>query len=170
MNINNLIQIKMNLEITKDAAIKAHQNAKSSGKQLLEHLFGKKTFQLNVMERVQNFDDACKELGIEVPTFTEPTNSDDRAVIAFQKLTIIIRALNEGWTPNWGDFDEYKYYAWFKFQKSSNASSGVGFSYHDWALSLTNTLVGSRLCFHSKELAIYAGQQFKELYKDYLTL
>ena len=136
----------MTLEIKKDAAIKAHQSAKASGKQLLENLFGKSTFQLNVMERVKTFEDACAELGIEVPEFANPKNSDDKAVIAFQKLTIIIRALNEGWRPNWGNFDQYKYYSWFKFDKVSSESSGFRFSYNDWTNSNTNTNVSSHLC------------------------
>lgn len=120
-----------------------------------------------IKDRIKTFEDACAVLNIPVPQFSTPVTSDDRAVIAFQKLTIIIRALNEGWEPNWGDFSEYKYYAWFKFQKGSNKSSGFGFSYSDWTYSHTDTNVGARLCFKTSELAEYAGKQFIELYKEY---
>jgi hypothetical protein len=123
-----------------------------------------------IKERVKTFEDACAVLNITVPQFITPVTSDDRAVIAFQKLTIIIRALNEGWEPNWGDHNESKYYAWFKFQQGSDKSSGFGFSYYDWSGSHTGTYVGARLCLKTSGLAVYAGQQFTELYKDYLTL
>ncbi len=123
-----------------------------------------------IKERVKTFEDACAVLNIPVPQFSTPVTSDDRAVIAFQKLTIIIRALNEVWEPNWGNYDESKYYAWFKFQKGSDKSSGFGFSCFDWTCSNANTDVGARLCFKTSDLAVYAGQQFTDLYKDYLTL
>lgn len=57
-----------NLEITKERAIEAYNNATDEQKQLLTDLFGEGVFRpKNVMERVKIFEDACKELGDSHP-------------------------------------------------------------------------------------------------------
>lgn len=152
------------LQINKDAAVKAHQNAKDSGKRLLEDLLGKKTFQLIVTDRVKTFEDACAELGLQVPSFIDSDSNDGKSIIAYQKLITIARALNEGWEPDFTNSSESKYYPWFQYK------SGFGFSFSDWSYSTTYSSVGARLCFKTKELAIYAGKQFEAIYRDYLTL
>lgn len=152
------------LQINKDAAVKAHQNAKDSGKRLLEDLLGKKIFQLVVTDRVKTFEDACAELGLQVPSFIDSDSNDGKSVIAYQKLITIARALNEGWEPDFTNSSESKYFPWFEYK------SGFGFSSYGWSRSSANTTVGARLCFKTKELALYAGKQFEAIYKDYLTL
>ncbi len=51
------------LEIKKNAAIAAHDNAKNSGKKLLEDLFGKKTFIKDVRDRVKTWKDVLEYHG-----------------------------------------------------------------------------------------------------------
>ena len=87
-----------------------------------------------------------------------------KAIIAHCKLIIVAEALNEGWTPNWENSREYKYYPWFKVVKKEG--SGFGLAYDDYDIWATTTAVGSRLCFQTYELAEYAGKQFKELFED----
>lgn len=82
---------------------------------------------------------------------------------AYLKLTIIAEALNEGWFPDFSNHNEYKYYPWFKY------TSGVDFSYYGYNRDFTNTDVGSRLCFKSRELAEYACKQFQDIYNDFLS-
>ena len=50
----------------------------------------------------------------------------------------------------------------------NGASCGLAYaaSYHDWSHSTAN--IGSRLAVKSSEIAIYFGEQFKELWKDFL--
>jgi len=124
------------------------------------------------MNKIKTFEDACIALGISaaIPDFSNTPEKHQKAFIAHYQLVIINQALNEGWEPNWGDWSEYKYYAWFDFEKGSDKSSGFGFSYGVWTLSSATTDVGSRLCYKSSELAKYAGQQFLELYKDYFVI
>ena len=124
-----------------------------------------------VIERVKTFKDVCEELGITVeealPFNEELTMTPDRVAInAFAKVSLIAKALNEGWFPNWDDSSEYKYYPWFNMTNSS----GSGFSRSAFNRSFTHSTVGSRLCFKSSELCEYAVKQFEDVYKQLFTL
>lgn len=117
------------------------------------------------MENIKTFEDACTALKI---SFTPPEGLT-KDELAYMKLKIIVKALNEGWEPNWNNWDEYKYYPWF-IMGECNGSPGSGFSYNDCVYGLTCSGVGSRLCFKSQELSDYAGEQFQELYKDFFLI
>lgn len=158
------------LEIKKQDALKAYENAKNSGKKLLEDLFGKKTFNQNIKERIKTFEDACEALNINPEEikikYPDSIAQHATALLAHAKLVIIVDALNDGWTPDWSNSNEYKYYPWFNM----GSPSGSGFSYYVYVYWRAYSGVGSRLCFKSSELAEYAGQQFEQLYKEYFTL
>ena len=120
-------------------------------------------------EKIKSFEEACMALGLDptqLPVVTNLPEKDQNAIIAFYKLTIIIRALNEGWEPNWKNWDENKYYNYF-FVRSGSGFVCSG-TYCTAADSYAD--VGSRLCFKSRELAEYALSQFKELYLQYLLI
>jgi hypothetical protein len=121
--------------------------------------------------KIKTFEDACIALDLlqpelVIPDFLSFPSTDRLAMIAHAKLIIIAKALNEGWVPDWSNWDEYKYYPWFDMQPSS----GSGFAYGDYDFWSTYSSVGSRLCFKSSELAEYAGKQFEGLYKDYFVI
>jgi hypothetical protein len=65
--------------------------------------------------------------------------------------------------PDWNDTNQKKWFLYF------NLSSGFGFSGTDFYFDYTDTIVSSRLCFETEEKARYAGNQFLELYKSFLT-
>lgn len=122
----------------------------------------------DVMDRVKTYEDACKELGIEPINSTELiklgfTNDE----IAYRKLKTIAQSLNEGWEPDWTDSDEFKFWPWFELERNS---AGFACAATDGAVSLTGTHIGSRLCFKTRELALYAGKQFEDIYNDYLMI
>lgn len=122
-----------------------------------------------ITETVKTFEDACKALGIEpaLPVVSMLPEKHQKAIIAHYKLVTICEALNEGWQPNWNNLDEYKYYPWPAIDASEAIPSGFGFSDSLYDDTNTRTDVGSRLCFKSRELALYALEQFKELYIEY---
>lgn len=157
----------MNLTIPKENAVKAYNEADKSFKKILELLFGKDNLlPQKITDRIKTFEDACAALSYHpknVLPYANPETNDERACNAFRKLTIIARALNEGWTPDWRNSSQYKYFAWFK-------DSGSGLSYYAYVCTNSRTTVGSRLCFSSSELAVYAGQQFESIYREYLSL
>lgn len=157
------------LQIKQDSLLVAFRNAGKEGKQVLSDLFGKQVALYdNITDRVKSFEDACQVLGIStnVPEVKGLPRKHQKAIIANYKLIIIAEALNEGWKPNWQDSDEYKYYPWFDMSNPA----GVGYSYTNHAASYTIASVGSRLCLKNRELAIYFGQTFTDLFNDSLLL
>lgn len=157
-----------NLTIEKQTALAAYAGADKPGKKLLENLFGEKLFCGKITDRVKTFEDALAivQPGDNVKTLLSYNGVDAHMLgaVALAKLSIIREALNEGWQPDWSNSSEYKYYPWFAFK------AGVGFSHTDYGGVCSGSTVGSRLCFKSSELAMYAGAQFEAIYNDFLTL
>lgn len=152
-----------------------------------------------VTERVKTFEDAVAELGEDnnlVIMFkhfeAEGFAAGSEDLIAYLKLRIITAALNEGWTPQFTD-NEYRYYPWFqlyneecwnnlpeddKWQRgvmfggyaADGANADFAFAYLNCAPSVTGVDFGSRICFKSKELALYAEKQFISLWLDFCYL
>lgn len=124
----------------------------------------------DIKERIKTFEDVLEYHNYDKDTSAFELEYQKRAYttdeIAYVKLKLIAEALNEGWKPNWEDWNEFKYHPLFKM----NSSSGCGFSYlcHDYVYSFST--VGSRLYFKSRELAEHAGKHFTDIYKDFLTL
>lgn len=114
-----------------------------------------------------------------------------RDMVAYLKLRIIVAALNEGWEPQFVE-DERRWapYFWLltnaeiekmedndkaklcrvvgRSHYSANAYGGLVYAYASSASSYSSTNGGSRLAFKSEELAVYAGQQFIEIYRDFM--
>jgi phage antirepressor YoqD-like protein len=118
---------------------------------------------LDIKERIKNFDDVLRENGIEIQEFRNSLMGLPKDEAAYKQVKEIVKAFNEGWTPDWTDSSQYKYYPWFKM----GSPSGGGCSFHVFGTWRTGSCVGSRLCFETREKAIYAGEQFEELYKSY---
>jgi len=122
--------------------------------------------------KIKTFKDACKVTGDDpknLPDVSNLSRGMGKFILAAFKLAIIAKALNmvengEVWIPNWNDSNQYKYEP--RFYK---ASSGSGFSCHGYGRWNAFTCVGSRLCYGSSELAVYAGKTFIKLYNDFLS-
>lgn len=189
---------KETIEIKKDSVLAAYNTARDTNDygtlHALESLFGLDTFKpKDIKERVKTFDDAIQELGEKHPVVKDyriftinPTLSAD--IIAYLKLRIIAAALNEGWEPTFGK-DEWRYFPWFYIyskeeleemddeergrvvgRADNSASAGGGLAYadaHD-ASSYSVANHGSRLAFKSEELAAYCGQQFIDIWVDFI--
>ncbi len=110
---------------------------------------------------IRSFEDACKALDIDPDAVCSDVDTSDE--IAYKKLKKIIQAINQGWGPDWDNTNQRKWYPWFRL------SSGFGFDGSDCGFDYSVARVGSRLCFESEEKANYAGKQFLQLYKEFLT-
>lgn len=178
-----------NIQIQQENVLNAYKNASDEQKELLEHLFGSEVFKpADVRERIKTFADAAKAVGIEDPEEWEEQYSDlEPDVLAYFKLRIITKALNEGWEPKFipGEYRWAPYFLLYTKEEIekmnaetksrvvrrsfsyAGADGGVAFVYAEYVSSFTYSNVGSRLAFKSEELAEYAGKQFTEIYADF---
>lgn len=120
--------------------------------------FGEDFFTKKDFRDIKTFEDACFELGIcESEVYTDKDSDDE---IAYKKLKVITKAINQGWVPDWDNTSQRKWWPWFRL------ASGFGFScsFYFYAYSLTG--VSSRLCFESEEKSDYAASQFLDLYRQ----
>jgi hypothetical protein len=115
---------------------------------------------------IKSFEDACKKENIDpsiLPDVSGIPEEFRKPVIGHYKLMIIFKAINNGWTPDWKNWDQYKYYPWFEV-----LSSGFGFSRSGYNFTNTVTSVGSRLCTDTSKKAMYIAEQFEAEYKEFL--
>ena len=145
-----------------------------------------------VRKRIKPFEDPCREIGIDAEAWNRDKISLglEPDVLAFLKLRIIVKALNEGWEPQFTE-DECRYYPWFilytreeynkldEEEKSrvvyrsysvAGALGGVSFAYASSGSSLTYASIGVRLAFKTSELAAYCGRQFLDIWADFVFL
>lgn len=152
----------------------------------------------DIKERIKTFEDAVNTIGEDHPlvaqyktinsAFKEADNN--LHLFAYTRLAIIAEALNEGWRPEYTE-DEYRYYPWFGLYTQEEyddmddedkercrfvgrsvsyalADGGLVYAYAYYGSASSDTNVGSRLAFKSRELAIYCGKQFIEIWINYL--
>ena len=146
----------------------------------------------DVRKRIKTFEDACHEIGIDAEAWNRDKISLglEPDVLAFLKLRIIVKALNEGWEPRFTE-DECRYYPWFilytgeeynkldeeeksrvvcRSNNNANALGGVSCAYAYYDSSLTYASLGVRLAFKTSELAAYCGRQFLDIWADFVFL
>ena len=138
-----------------------YPGAPDSLKAILEQTFGgKKFFEQKITDRVKTFEDVLQILGESFNVRGGETADE----IAYRKLKLIARCLNEGWTPDWNNSNQYKYYPWFYM------NSVRGFGLFVVTCDYSASSVGSRLCFKTEALAKHAVNHFLDIYKNYFTL
>jgi hypothetical protein len=114
---------------------------------------------------IKTFEDACKKLGLDpsqLPDVTSIPEEFRKPIVAGFKLMIIYKAINDGWKPDWNNYQQWKYYPWYGV-----LSSGFGFSDSDYYCGRAHSGVGSRLCTDTRDKALYIAEQFKTEYQDY---
>ena len=152
------------LQISEQQARKMYSTASKELKEILEASCGKEVLSGNIMDRVKTYEDACKELGrqpynVESLMKLGLTKND----IAYQKMVVIVEALNEGWKPDVCNSDVERWYPWFKpLGSPSSFAFDDSLCDHEYASAGS----GSRLKLKSRELAKYCGEQFKDIWKD----
>ena len=192
MNNNETMNVK------RENLLNAYKNANDEQKAFLENLFGTETFKpKDIRERIKTFADALHELGNENPLVLAYQNTnlrdsdvapDNKDIIAYLKLRIIVAALNEGWEPQfipgeyrWAPYfvlytkeeidemdEETKARVVFRSYNYANAFGGVSFAFADSDSASVYASIGSRLAFKSEELAEYAGTQFIDIFADFM--
>ncbi len=121
----------------------------------------------DIKERIKTFADVLQYHKIDEKTFEDTCTGLTIDEIAYKKIKLFVEALNEGWIPDWQNDNQWKYFPWFDFDDSSSAGR---FSFCGSDTRNSDSLVGSRLCFKTRELSNYAGKQFEYIYRDFLTI
>lgn len=181
----------MKVEIEESKLQTAYANACDGVKDFMESLFGKKVFEaakptLDDYKTIRTYEDACKALG--EPIFEDPNNLPNH-IIALMKLETISRAL---WGRNFqpkpdGEGSKVYWYPWFALWTKkevedmnpeqrgallsavrNGALAGFGSLGADYRSSYASAYIGFRLCQETEEKAKYFGQQFIELWAEYL--
>lgn len=154
------------LQISEQKARELYKSGSSELKSILEESFGKDFISQKITDRVKTYEDACHELS------TSPLDKNKlmelgltKHDIAYQKLTTIVKALNEGWVPDVCDSSVYRWYPWFKTNGSPSSFAFLG-SRCDYAIACAGS--GSRLCLKNEELSEYCGKQFIDLWKQFI--
>jgi len=156
--------MKKSLTIDETTAKQIYKNADSSLKTILEETFTKQFFSEKLIDRIKTYSDVCKELGVKELTIKDfnflPVNQRDRA-LANHQIENISELFNEGWKPNFSNYNEYKYYPYFE-RKSS------GWVFSDCYCRSYLSDVSSAFYFKSSEIATYCGKQFIDIYSKIL--
>ena len=148
----------------------------------------------DITKRIKTFEDACEALGNEHPYVKEYLSTVNinitQDLISYLQLRIITEALNEGWRPTF-DKGEYRYYPWFfsytkeeydkldedekkkcrippKLNNHDDVNGYLEYVYAGFAGSYSYSSSGVRLTFKTKELAKYCGEQFIDIWIDFL--
>jgi len=79
----------------------------------------------------------------------------------YYKGIVITEALNEKKKPDWDNWKEKKWRAWFRMSASA---FGLPFTHYDDAYSIAGS--GSRLVNFDEETAEYSATQFKDVWKE----
>lgn len=134
------------VELTGDEIEEMFAASDANQKKVLNKFFVKE--KIGIMGKVGSYEDACKVLDISVEKRTP-----------YERLCIIIKALNEGWYPDFNNTSEYKYWNYFRMVDDSFSFCAV--LYHDIGM-----YVPSALYLKTKELAEYAVEIAFEEYKE----
>ena len=148
----------------------------------------------DITKRIKTFEDACDALGNEHPYVKEYLSTVNinitQDLISYLQLRIITEALNEGWRPTF-DKGEYRYYPWFfsytkeeydeldedekkkcrippKLNNHNDVKGYLEYVYAGFAGSYSYSNGGVRLTFKTKELAKYCGEQFFDIWINFL--
>lgn len=187
----------MNIDFPQEQLVAFYRSTSTDGRKAVKEALGEQFSEaLPATERVKTYEDAVWELGNDHPLVEAAssaewrfTNSEDKDIIAYLKLRVIVAALNDGWKPQFVP-GELRWYPWYELISKdeydamsedekqerrcvgrsgsfAHAYGGLVYSSANVASSHSGADDGSRLAFKSEALAEYAGKQFAELFADF---
>lgn len=187
----------MNIDFTPEQLVAFYRSTSTDGRKAVKEALGEQFSEaLPATERVKTYEDAVWELGNDHPLVEAAssaewrfTNSEDKDIIAYLKLRVIVAALNDGWKPQFVP-GELRWYPWYELiskdeydamsedEKQERRCVGRSYNYAfaygglvssnaSNASSVSLAYNGSRLAFKSEALAEYAGKQFAELFANF---
>ena len=116
-----------------------------------------------------DFAASCKFLGISDEFAFECAGDHIKAIQSIYMLVIIAQAWNkiDGFTPDWSDGRQLKYFPWFAYIENKG-NAGFVFALAGHAAASASASLGSRFCFKSSNRARQFGEMFTDLFNDFL--
>lgn len=164
-------------EITPTYKHESKEQAEKEAKILSEKL-GKETYILeaiasvlvenDITKRVDSFEKACEYLEIKHAFACCPSdNKHHKAMVSLFKLVTIAEAWNKAddFVPDYSNRNQYKYYPWFQY---NDKAAGFVYAHTTNSATAATAFVGSRLCFKTESRAKQFGEQFIDLWNDFL--
>lgn len=152
---------KKTLSLDDATALRIYPDASPELKAILEENYSKAFFSREITDRIKSFEDAC-EYNNTNPLASRFVNGT-RNQIYQERVAEIVKALNEGWEPNYDNSSEYKYTPYFYLNAPGFRFIGSGYSGTG-----SGTSGGSRFALKSRKLSDYAGTQFTKEYEMWL--
>lgn len=155
----------MELTIKKETAQKIYPESAGWFQKVLVETFGEKAFKPKNFRDIKTFNDVCLENGTTEQEFNDRFENLglDLDTIIYEKMKLMVKAINQGWIPDINNTNQRKWYPYFDI-----SASGLGFSLSAYGYSYSITSAGSRLCFETEEKSNYAGTQFIEIYQQFI--
>lgn len=129
------------------------------------------------MKHLETFEAACELLGYDakevLPVVTKMPEALAKATTAATKLFVLSEAAwkAENKVIDWNNDDQYKYYPWWDMEAYGDQVGSVpGFSYRDYGYDRSDSGVGSRLVFPSRDVVKYVAKQHYQLYHDMMVI
>jgi len=163
--ILNLIKTKNMKNLNKDEALTKLADLEAAFKKEtaeLKRIIENSDKKLPAIDRLNSVEDAIAELGeddCEVKEYRKMQKADlSIKLLAGQRIAIWVKAVNEGYVPDWNNSSEYKYLIWFDMRKEvGNGFFSSGYLYWHYGSSCSP----SCLFYKSKELALASGAKPK---------
>ena len=153
-----------------------HENQEKAEKEAtrLANKLGKKAFVLQSVSfakpdiKIDSFESACEYLEMENAfNIFPPSNKHHKAMVSLFKLITIAEAWNkeDEFIPDFSDKNQKKYFPCFEYNKNTAMFAYMGLPY---SATTSDVYFGSLLCFKDGNRARQFGEQFINLWNDFL--
>ncbi len=154
------------LEIDENKAKELYKTASNELKVIFEDTFGKEFFIEKITNRIKTWEDVVQEYknkgygNISLPYQGEDLELSKQkiSINSLYKIQCIARILNSEWEEDWDNRFQHKYQPYFQ-------KTVTGWVVDAWVSGFYGTFGPY---YKSKELALYAGNQFLDIYTNYL--
>ena len=144
------------VEVNEDSIRELYKNSREEVRTALKAIFDWKIL-VPIQERIKSYEDACDALGYSTKT---PAMSNDPSFLAYYKLSVIAKALNEGWVPQIGKDSQW-------FPVFSSFDDGT-FEFEICKSTIHFDVSPAALALKDRDLCSYFGSNFRDLWQAYL--
>ena len=152
----------LKLELAK--AQEAYKKGTKENQQFLITMYGEEHFLTNIKDRLKGYESACKILGqkeLTVDHFAFLGEKQAKKEFSRHRIITGIKAINEGWYPDFDNTNQNKYYVYMQGKKS-------GFSSSCYYYFFITASVGSDLYIENYDKAKIIEKIFRDDYIIYL--